>query len=396
MALENYRPIQFPEKTEIDNTDVVLIDSSTNGTNKYQLSRITAEAEAKVNAAVAAEATARDAAIAAETTAREQADADLKADLEQLEPLSEGIKAALMNVASHIGLWTDGDGQQYIQDLYDALYAETDIVYIEAVFTQGTTVIYDTTPLNDLKAYLTVTGYYNDGTSKEIRDYSLSGTLTPGSSTITVTKGSKTTTFTVIVTAFWTYEWDYTKGLPNNNGMEFDQNGSSNTVTMTNDGLLVQVENASEKRVRYRYTSLPTNVRYTEGDYELEFKVLTFGLYNQAPYGNGVRMYAGLGDQTSYGTPYCLETTFNTSGTIYLDPNVTNWATLDTTVPFVTDTWYKVRIHQTLTQADVYVDDVLVGSVPVANIKEAVANPQFMANRCSSVLFRAFRFHVAE
>lgn len=85
MALENYRPIQFPEKTEIDNTDVVLIDSSTNGTNKYQLSRITAEAEAKVNAAVAAEATARDAAIAAETTAREQADADLKAEINLFE-----------------------------------------------------------------------------------------------------------------------------------------------------------------------------------------------------------------------------------------------------------------------------------------------------------------------
>ena len=60
MALENYRPIQFPEKTEIDNTDVVLIDSSTNGTNKYQLSRLTAQAQAEAQALVDAEATARE------------------------------------------------------------------------------------------------------------------------------------------------------------------------------------------------------------------------------------------------------------------------------------------------------------------------------------------------
>jgi len=60
MALENYRPIQFPEKTEIDNTDVVLIDSSTNGTNKYQLTRLRAQAQADAQALVAAEAAARE------------------------------------------------------------------------------------------------------------------------------------------------------------------------------------------------------------------------------------------------------------------------------------------------------------------------------------------------
>jgi len=77
----------------------VLIDSQTNGTNKYQLSRITAEVDAKIAAAVAAEAGAREAAddalqddidtratsaeLAAETAAREQADADLREDLSE-------------------------------------------------------------------------------------------------------------------------------------------------------------------------------------------------------------------------------------------------------------------------------------------------------------------------
>lgn len=71
MALENYRVIQYPEKNTVDNTDYVLIDSSPNGTNKYQVTRILTEAEAAAQTKVDAEA-----------AAREAADSELKADLE--------------------------------------------------------------------------------------------------------------------------------------------------------------------------------------------------------------------------------------------------------------------------------------------------------------------------
>lgn len=73
MALENYRITEFQEKTQVDNGDYVLIDSATDGTHKYQLSRIPAQASAEVAAAVAAEETAREAADAAEVTARNAA-----------------------------------------------------------------------------------------------------------------------------------------------------------------------------------------------------------------------------------------------------------------------------------------------------------------------------------
>jgi len=97
MALDDYRVIDYPEKTSVDNTDFVMTDSESNGTNKYQVSRIITEAEAKVAAAVAAEAGAREAAdealqddidtratsaeLAAEAAAREEADDALKEDL---------------------------------------------------------------------------------------------------------------------------------------------------------------------------------------------------------------------------------------------------------------------------------------------------------------------------
>jgi len=71
---------------------------------------------------------------------------------------------------------------------------------ITAVYT-GTATIYPTTPLNNLKTDLTVTAAYSDSTTQTVTGYALSGTLTVGASTITVTYKGKTTTFTVTVTA---------------------------------------------------------------------------------------------------------------------------------------------------------------------------------------------------
>ena len=58
------------------------------------------------------------------------------------------------------------------------------------------------TPLEDLKQYIVVNGGYDDETTKEITEYELQGTLTTGTSTITVVateNDSITTTFDVTV-----------------------------------------------------------------------------------------------------------------------------------------------------------------------------------------------------
>lgn len=74
---------------------------------------------------------------------------------------------------------------------------------ISAVFTQGSAVIYDTDSLDTLKQYLVVTANYADSTTQTVTGYTLSGTLTEGTSTITVSYSGKTTTFNVTVTV-WT------------------------------------------------------------------------------------------------------------------------------------------------------------------------------------------------
>lgn len=116
--------------------------------------------------------------------------------------LSEAIKQALLNCFAHVA-WIDDQGQTYYDALEDALYPTAppaELLSISAVFEQGQTVIYDTDSLDDLKPMLTVTAHYSDSTSAVVVGYTLSGTLTAGTSTITVSYGGKTTTFGVVVT----------------------------------------------------------------------------------------------------------------------------------------------------------------------------------------------------
>lgn len=93
---------------------------------------------------------------------------------------------------------------------------------INAVYTQGGTV-YDTDTLASLKSDLVVTASYDDSSTETIPavDYTLSGTLAEGTSTITVSYGGFTDTFTVTVTE-WVdptiHRWDFTQSLTDSVG----------------------------------------------------------------------------------------------------------------------------------------------------------------------------------
>lgn len=112
--------------------------------------------------------------------------------------LTQDIKQSLLECFAHTA-WTDDQGQEYYDDLEDALYPFDLLSSISAVYTQSGTV-YDTDSLDDLKSDLVVTGNYSDGTYNQTAKYTLSGTLTAGTSTITASYGGKTTTFSVTVT----------------------------------------------------------------------------------------------------------------------------------------------------------------------------------------------------
>ncbi len=115
--------------------------------------------------------------------------------------LSYAAKQALLACFRHVA-WIDDQGQSYYNALESELFPDATLESISAVFTQGSAVIYDTDSLDTLRQYLVVTATFSDSTTATLTDYTLSGTLTVGTSTITVSYGGKTDTFDVTVVAF--------------------------------------------------------------------------------------------------------------------------------------------------------------------------------------------------
>ena len=126
--------------------------------------------------------------------------ADMKAAISELynASMSEAAKQALLNCFAHVS-WKGTGGREYYDALEAELFRTAEIVSIFAAFDQGSAVIYDTDDLDTLRQYLTVTATYEDLSTREITAYTLSGTLTEGTSTITVSYGGKTATFDVVV-----------------------------------------------------------------------------------------------------------------------------------------------------------------------------------------------------
>ena len=107
----------------------------------------------------------------------------------------------LSGTLSQVGANTITVSYESVTTTVSVTCAAAELSYISAVYTQSGTV-YTTDTLDSLKSDLVVTAHYSDSTTSTVAstDYTLSGTLTEGTSTITVTYLEKTTTFSVTVT----------------------------------------------------------------------------------------------------------------------------------------------------------------------------------------------------
>lgn len=116
--------------------------------------------------------------------------------------LSDEAKGALIACFEQVA-WKTPYGQTYLSALETALNSEVYLVSITADYEQDRA-IYDTDDLDAIKASddLTVTANYSDGSSVVLADdaYTLTGTLSAGTSTITVSYQGKATTISVVVT----------------------------------------------------------------------------------------------------------------------------------------------------------------------------------------------------
>jgi len=172
--------------------------------------------------------------------------------------LTDDIKQALLQIAEKVA-YIDEDGQDYYDALESALYPPAELVSISCVYTQSGTV-YETDTLNSLKDDLVVTAHMSDSTTRTVTTYTLSGTLTEGTSTITVSYSGKTTTFNVTVSAQATYVTDglihQYDGI-NNTGSGHDSTATSwkdligsldfttiSNVTWADDGIVFTGQNS--------------------------------------------------------------------------------------------------------------------------------------------------------
>lgn len=145
--------------------------------------------------------------------------ADIKEDLSHV--FSDNAKAALLACFAKVA-WIDEHGQDYYNVLEAALYADS-YPRIRATYTQSANVVYTDDALDTLKPYLTVKLYESNtdtGTTISSNDYSLSGVLTEGTSTISVAYESLRTSVDIpgVVDFYNIAEWSTSDRIAVNMG----------------------------------------------------------------------------------------------------------------------------------------------------------------------------------
>lgn len=128
--------------------------------------------------------------------------------------LSDTAKTALLDCFAHV-VWIDEHGQTYYNALRSALYAES-YPKLTAVFNPGLHVVYTDDALDTLKPYLTVTYYEtveSTGAVVAANDYTLSGTLVDGLSTVLVQNDALVTAVRVEAVDYYNQnQWTLTSG----------------------------------------------------------------------------------------------------------------------------------------------------------------------------------------
>ena len=189
-------------------------------------------------------------------------------------------KNALLALLEKVA-YIDQNGQTYLNNLRTLLAAT--VTSISAVFTQGANVVYDTDSLDSLKPMLVVTATYSDGTSGTLLDseYTLSGTLTVGTSTITVTCGEATDILTVAVTHGFLYTPD--KGLLTAQSYISSNTNSTDSGTETIDNNYLKFHcNTTSGSTKAWVIEMADFDAVTSGTMTIQFYLTSIGTITQA------------------------------------------------------------------------------------------------------------------
>ena len=147
--------------------------------------------------------------------------------------------------------------------------------------------------MDSLKANLTVTANYSNSTTATITDYELSGTLTVGTSVITVTYGEKTTTFDVMVSEEDTSSLPYAENcismfnfsssnVTENSVIDLSGNNSTcalNDITQNEDSITTKGQSTSFALINNTESVSSNTPSTTIIDYLFDNKKKTIGCF---------------------------------------------------------------------------------------------------------------------
>lgn len=250
---------------------------------------------------------------------------------------------------------------------------------ISCVYTQSGTV-YDNDSLDSLKAGLVVTAHWSNGTTSTVAssDYALSGTLTAGISTVTVTYSEKTTTFTVTVTHYeepitYLYNWDFTNSLidsVSNQEAEIKAGSGHNLPTRDSNGLsfIEPTQAVYLGKIDVVGKTIEIDIASFEfkGNTAYHIRLLSNNQYNSNNgYGLGAvtwRATSGQRGWTSYGYVSADGGNTNRKWSDYFWSSSLTGESTDVLNAFNGKT-LKVVFHSDGHTKDLYVDGVLVGTI---------------------------------
>lgn len=248
-------------------------------------------------------------------------DTGIVADTDVENVFPNRAKLTLLSVLEKVA-WIDANGQTYIDNLRDSLLGTLEVVSISASFSPGTAVILDTMTLNDLKPYLTVTATFSDSSTAVVTGYTLSGSMDPGTNTITVTYDEYTATFTATVLHNYAEvlsNWIY---HPNNNG---------GTAAYSDGKIRLKCGNASDVSNWSVWAADGKKTLWSAVEHKtvkIRIKVNDNDYANLGAFGLGIYQNANI---NSLGASYALRVGFSAEGTWTLAAD----GYYETTTPFV-------------------------------------------------------------
>lgn len=220
--------------------------------------------------------------------------------------------------------------------VYGEIVEDKELVSIDAVFTQGAHTVYPNTPLNTLKQWLVVTATYDDESTKVLSasEYSLSGTLSVGNSTITASYQGKTDTFTVAVSAVVN---DYYVGVWAKVGANtpYDDSAVADFALLNKDELVAA-------SVGYQKINKPTIKRnITQADLTAAYEIF-FLMWKSGSAPVSGTSYTGGVEQPIAAADFTNPAKFNaTHDTVTIDG--TEYTVVGTRNNFATTDWFQIN-----------------------------------------------------